>query len=196
MNRAKKIFLSGFFTLIPILATIYVFYFLFSFFDTLVGNSVETLLGRKLPGIGVIVSIVVIFGTGVLVTNVIGAKFLVLSEKLLHRIPFVTKIYFGVKQIIQAFTLQDKGLFEKVVLVEYPRKGSYVVGFVTGECTGEVQKKTSERLINVFIPTTPNPTSGMLVLLPSKDIIYLDMTVEDGLKLIISAGVVVPPNQD
>lgn len=164
----------------------------FTFFDNLLGNFIENLIGKSLPGIGIIISIFVILITGFIVTNVLGAKVFDFGERLLKKIPIVPKIYFGTKQIIDAFSLQGKQVFNRVALVEYPRKGSYAVGFVTGECKGEVQDKTREKLINVFIPTTPNPTSGMLILVPDDEIVYLDMSIEDGLKLIVSAGVVVP----
>ena len=118
-----------------------------------------------------------------------------MSERLLQKIPLAPKIYFAVKQIIQAFSLQGKDIFKQAVLVEYPRKGSYAVGFITGKCQGEVQEKTIGNLVNVFVPTTPNPTSGMLIMIAEEEIIYLNMSVEEGLKLIISAGVVVPESK-
>jgi uncharacterized membrane protein len=148
-----------------------------------------------LPGVGLIAGIFLIFIMGFLISNVIGEKLYNFIEKMVKRIPLVTKVYFGIKQIIDAFSIQGKQVFSKVVLIEYPRKGTYVVGFLTGECKGEVQTKTAARLMNVFVPTTPNPTSGMLILVPENDITYLDMTVEEGLKLIVSAGVVVPEDK-
>jgi len=192
MKKIRQLFINGLLTLIPMAVTFYVLYYLFSVTDNFLGVYFERFLGYRIPGIGIITVLILIFITGFIVTNILGAKLLWLTESLLKKLPFVPKIYFAVKQIVEAFSLQRMQVFTQVVLVEYPRKGIYVVGFVTGECKGEVQDKTEERLINVFIPTTPNPTSGMLILVPSKDIIYLDMTVEDGLKLIISAGVVVP----
>jgi len=160
--------------------------------DNFLGTRIEILISRPLPGIGIIASIILIFVAGFFVSNVIGNRLFRFGERLLLKVPFVSKIYNVVKQIIDAFSLQGKPMFSQVVLIEYPRKGTYAVGFVTGECRGEVQTRTAARLINVFIPTTPNPTSGMLMLVPDNEITYLDMTVEEGLKLIISAGVVVP----
>lgn len=192
MKKVRQLFIRGLFSFLPIAITIYLLYFLFTSLDNFLGSYIETLLGRTLPGIGIFAGIVLIFIMGFIVSNVIGERLFRLGEKVLQKVPIVTKVYFGVKQIIDAFSLQGKQVFSRVVLVEYPRKGMYAVGFLTGECKGEVQSKTAAKLINVFIPTTPNPTSGMLILVSEDEITYLDMTVEEGLKLIVSAGVVVP----
>lgn len=192
MKKIRQLFVRGLFSLLPIVATIYILHFFFTLLDNFLGAYIEGLLGMNLPGIGIVAGVVVIFVAGFLVSNVIGQKLFHLGERLLQKVPIVTRVYFGVKQIIDAFSLQGKQTFNRVVLVEYPRKNTYAVGFITGECRGEVQTKTVARLMNVFIPTTPNPTSGMLILVPDDEIIYLDMTVEEGLKLIVSAGVVVP----
>lgn len=192
MKKLRQLFIRGLISLIPIAATVYVVYFFFSLLDNFLGDLLKKIFDISIPGAGVVTSIALIFLSGFLVSNVFGEKFFQFAEGFLHKIPVVHKIYFGIKQIIDAFSLQGKQMFSKVVLIEYPRKGTYAVGFVTGECKGEVQEKTAARLVNVFVPTTPNPTSGMLILVPDNEIIYLDMNVEDGLKLIVSAGVVVP----
>lgn len=192
MKKIRQFFISGLLALLPLFATFYIIYYLFTFLDNFLGRYVQLITGKSIPGIGILAGIFLIFLAGFIVTNIIGAKLLNLAEGILKKIPFVTKIYFGVKQVLQAFSLQRKEIFRQVVLVEYPRKESYAVGFITGKCRGEVQEKTAKNLVNVFIPTTPNPTSGMLILVAEEEIIYLDMTVEEGLKLIISAGVVVP----
>ncbi len=192
IKNIRQIFIKGLFSLLPIVATIYLLLYLYQFMDNLLGIYFEKIFGRSIPGVGILASIVLIFIMGFIISNVIGEKLFIYVEKKLHKIPIVPKIYFGIKQIIDAFSLQGKQVSNRVVLVEYPRKGTYAVGFLTGECRGEVQLKTAARLINVFIPTTPNPTSGMLILVPDNEIIYLDMSVEEGLKLIVSAGVVVP----
>jgi uncharacterized membrane protein len=192
IKKIRQIFIRGLFSLLPIAATIYLLYFLFIFMDNLFGTYIEILLGRSLPGVGIFTSIVLIFIMGLFISNIIGAKLFTLGEKMIQKIPIIPKVYFGIKQIIDAFSHQGKQVFNRVVLVEYPRKGIYAVGFLTGECRGEVQQKTAAKLINVFIPTTPNPTSGMLILVPDSEIIHLDMSVEEGLKLIVSAGVLVP----
>lgn len=192
IKKIRKIFIKGFFSLLPIAATIYLINFLFQFMDNFLGAYIKKILGKSIPGIGILASIVLIFIIGFFVSNVIGEKLFCFGEKILQKIPIVPKVYFGIKQIIEAFSIQGKQVFNKVVLVEYPRKGTYVVGFLSGESRGEVQLKTAAKLINIFIPTTPNPTSGMLLLVPENEIIYLDMSIEEGLKLIVSAGVVVP----
>jgi uncharacterized membrane protein len=192
MKRIRQIFIRGLFSLLPIAATLYLIQLMFRFMDDLLGRYFERLFGIAIPGIGILATLVLIFATGSLVSNVVGERLFHYGERMLHKIPVVPKVYFGIKQIINAFTLEGKNIFNKVVLVEYPRKGLYVVGFLTGESGGEVQTKTEAQLVNVFIPTTPNPTSGMLILVPGNDVIYLDMSVEEGLKLIVSAGVVVP----
>ncbi|MDP3386876.1 MAG: DUF502 domain-containing protein [Eubacteriales bacterium] len=198
MKKIRQILLRGLLTLLPIIATVYLLYSLFGFLDRFLGGYISLLIGRTIPGIGIIAGFIIIFIMGSVVSNVIGQRFLDFAERMIRRIPIVPRVYFALKQIVDAFTLQGKHVFNKVVLIEYPRKGLYVVGFLTGECKGEVQVKTDAKLMNVFVPTTPNPTSGMLILVPESDILYLDMTVEEGLKLIVSAGVVVPevPNED
>lgn len=196
IKTIKQTFIKGLFALLPIVITLYALYFFISLLDNFLGGFITLIFGRPLPGIGLLASLILILITGFFVTNFVGARIVSFGENLIHKIPIVHKIYFGVKQIIDSISLQGKQLFSKVVLVEYPRKGYYAMGFVTGECKGEVQDKTSAHLVNVFIPTTPNPTSGMLILVPQNEIIYLDMTIEEGLKLIISAGVVVPESQE
>lgn len=129
------------------------------------------------------------FGTRVLVLR----KFFSHWEKLFYRVPMVGKIYSVTKDMSRAFLGQSKGIFTRVVLVEFPRKGIYSIGFVTSEGKGEVQDKTEEKVINVFIPTTPNPTSGYLLLVPEKELINLDMSIADGMKLVISGGIVSLP---
>lgn len=192
MKRIRQVFLRGLLTLLPIIATIYLLYSLFRFLDKFLGAYISMLIGRTIPGIGIVAGFIIIFIMGSVVSNVIGQRLVHFAEKMIRKIPIVPRVYFGLKQIVEAFSLQGKHVFNRVVLIEYPRKGTYVVGFLTGECKGEVQDKTAAKLMNVFVPTTPNPTSGMLILVPEQEIIYLDMTVEEGLKLIVSAGVVVP----
>lgn len=192
MKELRSLFIRGLFSILPFVVTLYILFWFFTFLDGLIGKFVVLILGFSFPGIGLIFTIGLILLTGFIVSNYVGVKLLKKGEELLQRIPLISKIYSSVKQIVEAFSIKDKQIFSNVVLVEYPRKSTYAIGFVTGECRGEVQDKTAARLINVFIPTTPNPTSGMLILVPDKEIIYLDMTVEEGLKLIISAGAVVP----
>lgn len=191
----KKIFTTGLITLLPLGITFYVFYLIFNFLDKLLGGVVEKIFNFSVPGIGFAAGIILIFLVGFVASNLIGRKIIAIWDALFHKIPLTRSIYSSAKQIIDAFTLQGKHAFQKVVLLEYPRKGLYVIGFVTGSSKGEVQEKTHEDVVNVFVPTTPNPTSGMLILAPQKEVIEMDMTVEEGMKMIISGGLVSPPAQ-
>lgn len=139
-----------------------------------------------------LVVIVAITIFGFLSKYFIGRGLVHLAEGVLTRVPFVNNIYITAKQIVQTFSEENRAVFQRVALVEYPRKGVYAIGFLTSTAAGEVQTKTSEKVVNVFVPTTPNPTSGFLLLIPEDQIIYLDMAVTDGMKLIISGGAVVP----
>ena len=122
-------------------------------------------------------------------------QFLVSGERIVDRMPVVRSVYGALKQILETVLHQSSNAFRQVVLVEYPRRGIWALAFVTSETEGEVQRRTSDRLVSVFLPTTPNPTSGFLLLVPKADVIYLDMTVEEAAKMIVSAGVVVPPDR-
>jgi uncharacterized membrane protein len=130
---------------------------------------------------------------GMATRYVLGKRMVSISENLIMRVPLLNKIYGTVKQITQTLWTSQKTVFSKVVLVEYPRPGAYALGFITSESKGEVQKRTHEDVVNVFIPTTPNPTSGWLAILPRSQVKVLDMTVADGFKMVISGGSVVPP---
>ncbi len=129
---------------------------------------------------------------GMLTKNYLGRQILLFWERLINRIPILNKIYQAIHQISNALFGRKSNLFKKVVMVEYPRKGIFSIGFFTGDTKGEIQEKTHEELKNVFIPTTPNPTSGMLVLFPPSEVTVLEMSVEDGMKLIVSGGIVAP----
>jgi len=151
----------------------------------------ETLLGFHLPGLGVVLSVIIVLGTGVIVANLFGRKLVDVWENVLARIPLVRTIYASVKQILETVFSSGQS-FRKVLLVEYPRKGLWTLAFQSSTSQGEAQIKTGQEIINVFIPTTPNPTSGFFIMVPRSDVVELDMDVDDGLKMIISAGVMVP----
>lgn len=152
----------------------------------------DSLLGFHIPGLGVVLSVVVVLGTGMVVANLFGRKLVKLWESFLTRIPLVRTIYSSVKQILETVFSAQGQAFRKVLMIEYPRKGLWTLAFQSGTTQGEPQAKTGEEVVNVFVPTTPNPTSGFFLMVPRKDVIELDMNVDDGLKMIISAGVVVP----
>jgi uncharacterized membrane protein len=152
----------------------------------------ETLLGFNIPGLGVALAVFLVIATGMIVANLLGRRLVAAWESLLSQIPLVRTLYKGIKQIMEAVLATDAKSFRKVLLVEYPRKGLWSVAFMTSDGLGEVQEKTAADVISVFIPTTPNPTSGFVIMVPQSEAIELDMSVEDGLKMIISMGVVIP----
>jgi len=188
----KKIFTTGLVTILPLAITIYVFYLVFSFLDNLVGDLIQAIFNYRLPGIGFIAGLLLIMLVGFVASNLIGKRLIGFGDMLFQRLPLSRGIYTSARQIIDAFTLQGKNAFQKVVLLEYPRKGLYVIGFVTGSSRGEIQQKTHAETLNIFVPTTPNPTSGMLILAPRHEVIELDMTVEEGMKVIVSGGLFSP----
>jgi uncharacterized membrane protein len=155
----------------------------------------DRLLGFHIPGLGVLLAIALVLITGMIMANLLGRRLVAFWESLLARIPLVRTLYSAVKQIMEAVLATDAKSFRKVLLVEYPRKGVWSLAFMTSDDLGEVQDKTIANVISVFIPTTPNPTSGFVLMVPESDVIELDMAVEEGLKMIISMGVVVPNSQ-
>lgn len=152
----------------------------------------EVLLGFKIPGLGVVLSTIIVLVTGMIVANFFGRSLVAMWENFLARIPFVSKIYTGVKQVLETVLSSQGQSFRKVLLIEYPRKGIWTLAFQTSSDTGESHHRINQDLVNLFVPTTPNPTSGFFLMIPRKDVIELDMSVDDGLKKIISMGVVVP----
>jgi len=156
----------------------------------------ENLLGFRIPGLGAVLTAVIVFVTGMIVTNLFGMQLFNIGERILQRIPLVRSIYASVKQVTESMFSSGKS-FRKVVLVEYPRKGMWSLAFQTGTGAEEVRDKTGRDVANVFIPTTPNPTSGFFLMVPREDVVELDMSVDDGLKMLLSVGVVVPePKKD
>lgn len=190
--KLKTIFTTGLLTILPLAVTIYAFYLVFSLLDNLIGDLIEAIFSYRVPGIGFAAGILLIIIVGFIASNVIGSRLINFSDSFLQRLPLAKGIYTSAKQIIDAFTVQGKNAFQKVVLLEYPRKGLFVLGFVTGSSKGEIQEKTHGETLNIFIPTTPNPTSGMLILAPRHEVIELEMTVEQGMKVIISGGLFSP----
>lgn len=148
--------------------------------------------GFRIPGAGIVMTVVFIFLVGLLATNIFGKKLVTLGEAMVDKIPIVRSVYTGTKQVITTLIDSNAKSFSQCVLVEFPRKGVYVLGFITSEAKGEIQLKTMERVVNVFVPTTPNPTSGFLIFVPRQDLVELEMPVDDGIKLVISGGIVTP----
>ena len=152
----------------------------------------EELLGFSIPGLGVILTFVVLLVTGVLAANFVGRAFVGGWESLLDRIPVVRAIYSAAKNFAEVVFSDSSQSFKKVLLIEYPRKGLYSLAFQTATDLGEIQGRSGEEMVSCFVPTTPNPTSGFIIIVPKKDITVLDMEVDEALKMIISLGVVVP----
>lgn len=192
MKTIRRVFLTGLIIVLPTLITIYILGFTLRLVDSLLSDLLRVYLGRPIPGLGFLVTILFIFLVGLIATNVVGHKIIRLMETAFARLPIVKPIYTASRQIIDAFSSQRRSIFQLVVTIEYPRPGIYCVGFITGGSLPEIQHKTQQELVAVFLPTTPNPTSGFLLLVPKEQVTPLDMTVDDALKLIISGGVVFP----
>jgi len=155
----------------------------------------ETYLPFSIPGIGVLITIVFLILVGMLTAGFVGRVLVSLGERLVRRMPVVRNVYGALKQIFETVMSQSSGAFRQVVLFEYPRRGSWAIGFITGRTEGEVQNVTEEEVVNVFLPTTPNPTSGYLLFIPRSELVLLDMTVEEGIKMVVSGGIVTPPDR-
>ncbi|MEM8915756.1 MAG: DUF502 domain-containing protein [Pseudomonadota bacterium] len=197
-SRLRGYLLAGVLVTAPISITL----FLAWQFLNLVDKWVETLLPAQfnpetylpfsVPGIGVLVVIFFLIFVGWLTASFLGRWLVRTSETIVHRIPAIRTVYAAIKQILETVLAHQSDAFREVVLIEYPRRGIWAVGFVTGTTQGDVGRRIHGQTVNVFLPTTPNPTSGFLLFLPREDVIFLDMTVEEGIKLVISAGIVVP----
>jgi len=203
-RRIRNIFITGLLITLPIAFTIFIFNFLFKTLDNWLSPTITKLLiwagapiveEFRIPGLGVIVTLIIIFLFGIVTRSFLGAKLVQLGEMIVDRIPVVRSIYTGAKQIVTTIAHADTKAFRKVVLLEFPRKGLYSMGFITSDNRGEVQALTQENVVNVFVPTTPNPTSGFLIFAPKEEVIELTMTVEEGIKFIISCGIVTPKHQ-
>ena len=187
--RIRNYFITGVVVLIPIGITVYLTIFLISISSKILPNEINpnNYLPYDIPGVEILMALFFITFIGWLSLSFLGKKLLNLFNSILKRIPILRTIYSAIVQMTETFTKTDKGK-KNVVLVEYPRKGSWAVGFATKENSGEISRKINKKLINVFIPTTPNPTSGFLLMFPKDEVIYLDFTFEEASKFIVSAG--------
>ena len=187
--KFRNYFITGIVVLIPIGITVYLTLFLISISSKILPNEINPnhYLPYNIPGLEIGISIILITLIGWLSLSFIGKKLLSIFENILKKIPILRTIYSAIGQMTDAFTNSDKER-KNVVLVEYPRKGSWAVGFATKDNSGEITDKTKKKLVNVFIPTTPNPTSGFLLMFPKEEVIYLDLTFEEASKFIVSAG--------
>jgi uncharacterized membrane protein len=197
MGHLRRYLVAGLLVWVPLGVTLLVISFLV---DTMDGTlrllpeawRPEHLLGFRIPGLGAVLTVITVLVTGMVVSNLFGREIVHIGEKLLGRIPVVRSIYTAVKQITEGMFSGSGKSFRKVVLVPYPHANSWTLAFVTGEGSREARAKTGKELVSVFVPTTPNPTSGFFLMVPRPDMIELDMSVDDGLKMLLSIGVVVP----
>ena len=187
--RIRNNFIAGIVVLIPIGITIYLTLFLISISSKILPKEINPnhYLPYDIPGVEIITAVILITLIGWLSLSFIGKKLLKILNTILKKIPILRTIYSAIGQMTETFTKTDKEK-KNVVLVEYPRKGSWAVGFATKDNSGEISKKTNKQLVNVFVPTTPNPTSGFLLMFPKDEVIYLDLTFEEASKFIVSAG--------
>jgi uncharacterized membrane protein len=199
--RLRAYFFAGILVTAPISITFYLAWLFITFVDDWVRPLIppaynpENYLRFSLPGIGLVVVLVGLTFIGAVTANFLGRFFLRLSERILNRMPVIRSVYSAVKQIFETVLAQQSAAFREVVLVEYPRKGIWALGFLTGNTQGEVQEITESDVLNVFLPTTPNPTSGFLLFVPKSDVVRLSMSVEEGIKMVVSGGIVTPPDR-
>lgn len=198
--RLRGYFLAGIVVTAPISITVYVTYVFLKFVDS---NVIKVLpddwygnfsSDTAIPGLGILIVLCFFIFVGWFAKNIMGRFFIRLSEYFVDRVPVIRTVYGAIKQIFETVMASQSQAFRDVVMLEYPRSGVWSIGFVTGTSKGEVQRRVSSDTINVFVPTTPNPTSGYLLFVPKKELIFLDMSVEEGVKLVVSAGIITPPD--
>lgn len=199
--RLRAYFLAGVLVTAPAAFTLYLAYLLVTVIDDWVADLLpdrfnpETYLPFSIPGIGLVIMLLTLTAIGMVTANFAGRLIVRWSESILERIPAVRTIYGAVKQILETVLANQSSAFREVVLLEYPRRGIWAVGFITGTTQGEVQSLSPDALVNVFVPTTPNPTSGFLLFLPKKDLHVLTMSIEEGIKMVVSGGIITPPDR-
>lgn len=198
--RFRRIFVTGLLASIPLVVTFFLLSWMFTTLDGLSPLLTRGLIalglpltpGFRIPGLGIVFTIALVFIVGAVITTFVGRRIVEMGEQIVEKIPLVRTIYGGAKQVVNAVASQRGAAFNKVVMVEYPRKGIYSIGFTTCDSEGEIQESDERHLVNVFIPTTPNPTSGLLIVIPEEDAVALSMTVEEGVKFVMSGGLLTP----
>ncbi|MDD4050395.1 MAG: DUF502 domain-containing protein [candidate division Zixibacteria bacterium] len=187
----KKYFLAGLLVTVPLIVTYYVLKSLFGALDSMLNPLVHKLLGYNIPGLGAIVTILLVLLAGAIATNYLGARLIGAGDRLLRHTPLVRVIYFATKQLVQSVTTPRDAAFSEVVLVEYPRKGIYAIGFLAGRCQVDVGGETGGRKL-VFIANSPTPFTGYVVLVRDEEVFPVDITLEAAIKLLVSGGIVTP----
>lgn len=205
LARLRRYLLTGIVVTAPISITIYLTYIFLTFVDTHVGRIIpaewfpQEFKGfyedTAVPGLGLIIALTFFIIVGWFATNILGRFIIRIYEYILDRMPVIRTLYGAIKQIFETIMASQSSAFRDAVMLEYPRKGIWSIGFVTGRTQGEAQELTDEETINVFVPTTPNPTSGFLLFVPKKDLKFLDMSVEEAVKLVVSAGIITPEDK-
>lgn len=201
IGRLRAYFLAGILITAPISLTFYLAWLFIAFIDSKVTPLIpdkynpENYLPFGLPGLGLVVLVIALTLVGALTAGFVGRRLTKVYEHILARMPIIRGIYSATKQIFETVLAQQSNAFREAVLIEYPRKGIWSIAFITGTTKGEIQRMTPEEVVNVFIPTTPNPTSGFLLMVPKKELIHLKMPVEDAIKMVISGGIVTPPDR-
>ncbi|MFQ5865605.1 MAG: DUF502 domain-containing protein [bacterium] len=198
-RKIRAYFFTGLLVLIPLVVTAYIIWNLFLAIDGILrGFAYNFILGplgigkKQIVGIGFITLILIIVLTGIVARNYFGRKLVNFGDRIVQRIPLINRVYSAIKQISFAFFSEKREVFKKAILFEYPRKGIYCIGFYTQDTRGPVQEAIEPDVVSVFLPTTPNPTSGFLLFVPKNEIIELELSIEEALKLIISGGAIVP----
>lgn len=199
LKRLRSLLVTGIITITPVGLSIYILVIIFNWLDSVLGTIIQRILHQLglfyIPGLGFILLLLVILAVGLLTQIYLGRQLIRLGQRFVERIPFLSKLVKAVRQIIDSLALSKNELFRQAVLVEYPRHGIWSIGFLTRRAGGEVRERLrpehDNRLLSIFIPTTPNPTSGMLVYVPEDDVIVLDMPVDEAVKLIVSGGALV-----
>jgi len=190
----KRYFLTGLLVITPIWGTVLILKTLFVTVDSILGDMLARVFtpGYYVPGLGILTLVLLIFVTGLLAANFIGGQIVRLWEEFLHRVPVVRGIYSTLKSMMDILSFTEREKYNRVVLIQFPKNGHYCFAFVTGVTRGEIQDISPDPLVNVYVPTSPNPTSGYFLLVPEKEVVPLDMSVEEAMKLIVSGGLYTP----
>lgn len=198
-GRLRAYFFAGILVTAPLFITIYLAWLFISFIDEqvagLVPDTFHPYLPFGVPGVGVLLVAAAMIFIGWFAAGFVGRVLVKAQDRLLTRTPVVRNVYSALKQILETVMAHKSSAFREVVLLEYPRRGMWAIGFITGSTQGEVQHLTEDEVVNIFLPTTPNPTSGFLLFVPRNDLVILNMTVEEGIKMVVSGGIVTPPDR-
>lgn len=191
-RNIRKYLITGLLVSLPLVITVYLLVLLYSVTDNLFGTLIEWIFGRRIPGAGLVLTVAIVLGVGIVAANVIGRRILNLFEQLFTRIPLVRNIYNAVKQLVDAFTLQDRPGFKQAVLVPFPSEGIWSVGFLTHDAPELLEQVLDLDVVTVFVPTVPNPTTGFFISVPRSSVKPLDVSLEEAFKMMLSAGAIMP----